>query len=90
MKLNPYAIAVVGIIVSDSSMNHGITIFNDWIFYAIIDHAIPYCREGLDFATCTKVTRSTFMAVCFESEITETPQKEVINRLTTQVEGRKM
>ena len=51
-ELDPYSIYLIGIIASDDSNDHGIAIYNDWIFDANVPHALPYCKDGLDYTTC--------------------------------------
>ena len=63
-ELNKYSIYLVGIITSDGSNDHGIAICNDWIFDANVPHALPYCKDGLDYTTCNEMERSWFHEVC--------------------------
>ena len=55
----------------------------------IMDHAIPYCREGLDYVTCTTVSRSSFQSVRFGLMISERPKRANMNFMVTKVDGRK-
>ena len=86
-ELDPYSIYLISIIVSDDSNDHGIAICNDWIFDANIPHALPYCKDGLDYTTCNEMERSWFHKVRCGLQLTEQRPKKVTNMIMTRVNG---
>ena len=85
--LDPYSIYLIGIIASDDSNDHGIAICNGWIFDANVPHALPYCKDGLDYTTYNEMERSWFHKVRCGLRLTEQRKKMVMNMIMTRVNG---
>ena len=52
-KIEPWVIFVVAVVDSNKKADHAIAIYNEWIYDANMQYAIPYNRCGLDFITKT-------------------------------------